>query len=323
LKIAFYSHHLSERGTEVALFDYARYNEEILGNESIIVYNPNTPYSHRSSIDKFKSRFQVETVDIPGNCFDGYTIIPEIDKILKGNQCDVLYAQNSGKNDGMHSNFCKTVILACSTIYQPHGDRYAYVSRWLSDVMTGGNAPWLPIIIDLYDTDKNFRSDLKIPDDAFVFGRTGGMDTWNISWVNQVISTALDVRKDLYFVFQNTPRFITHERVKFIETTADVIFKSTFINTCDAMIHARNEGESFGQTIAEFSTRNKPIVTFYNSSEKAHIDILRDKGIYYSNSYDLFSILTKIQKQTNLDWNCYKNHTPKNGIEAFKRAFLD
>jgi hypothetical protein len=323
LKIAFYSHHLSERGTEVALFDYARFNEEILGNESIIVYNPNTPYSHRSAIDKFKARFQVETVDIPGNCFDGCTIIPEIDKVLKSNQCDVLYTQNGGKNDGMHSNFCKTVILACSTVYQPHGDRYAYVSRWLSDVMTSGNTPWLPIIIDLYETNEDFRSDLKIPDDAFVFGRTGGMDTWNISWVNQVISSALNARSDLYFVFQNTPRFISHERVKFIETTADVIFKSTFINTCDAMIHARNEGESFGQTIAEFSTRNKPIVTFYNSSEKAHIDILRDKGIYYSNSYDLFSILTNIQKQPNLDWNCYKNHTPKNGIEEFKRIFLD
>ena len=32
-KVAFYSPHLSVRGTEVAMYDYAQYNETILGNE--------------------------------------------------------------------------------------------------------------------------------------------------------------------------------------------------------------------------------------------------------------------------------------------------
>ena len=35
-KIAFHSNQLSLRGTEIALYAYAKYNEEILGNKSVI-----------------------------------------------------------------------------------------------------------------------------------------------------------------------------------------------------------------------------------------------------------------------------------------------
>jgi len=37
MKIAFHSGQLSLRGTEIALFDYARQNEDRLGNESVIL----------------------------------------------------------------------------------------------------------------------------------------------------------------------------------------------------------------------------------------------------------------------------------------------
>ena len=40
-KIAFYSPHLSERGTEIAMYDFAHYNEKILNNKSIIIYHGN------------------------------------------------------------------------------------------------------------------------------------------------------------------------------------------------------------------------------------------------------------------------------------------
>ena len=40
-KIAFHSNQLCIRGTEVALFDYAHYNETILGNKSYIISDAN------------------------------------------------------------------------------------------------------------------------------------------------------------------------------------------------------------------------------------------------------------------------------------------
>jgi hypothetical protein len=37
LNIGFFVRHFTERGTEVATYDYAKYNEELLNNKSIII----------------------------------------------------------------------------------------------------------------------------------------------------------------------------------------------------------------------------------------------------------------------------------------------
>ena len=55
-KIAFHSNQLGIRGTEVAMYQYAKYNEEILGNKSIIVSFPNRDHG---AIEKFRERFEV------------------------------------------------------------------------------------------------------------------------------------------------------------------------------------------------------------------------------------------------------------------------
>ena len=44
MKILFHANTLNFRGTTVAVTDYARYNEEILGNDSVIVYNESLGY---------------------------------------------------------------------------------------------------------------------------------------------------------------------------------------------------------------------------------------------------------------------------------------
>src|SRR5689334_15097908 len=54
-KVAFHSEQLGFRGTEIALYDYAHYNETILGNESYIIAPKN---SDLSALDKFKNRFE-------------------------------------------------------------------------------------------------------------------------------------------------------------------------------------------------------------------------------------------------------------------------
>ena len=61
MKIAFHSNQLGERGTEICLYKYAKYNQEILGNESIIVSNSSKP---TPSIGRFKD-FKVILYDEP------------------------------------------------------------------------------------------------------------------------------------------------------------------------------------------------------------------------------------------------------------------
>ena len=98
--------------------------------------------------------------------------------------------------------------------------------------------------------------------------------------------------------------------------------KVEFINTCDAMIHSRERGETFGLTIAEFSTFEKPIITYSNSPEKNHINILGDKGFYYTNYNELYEILLNINPSVK-GYNCYTEFTPEKVMNKFKKVFLD
>ena len=58
MKILFHSNQLSLRGTEVALYDYAHYNEEILHNSSLIAIKRSGQH-HPLAVKKFHTRFNV------------------------------------------------------------------------------------------------------------------------------------------------------------------------------------------------------------------------------------------------------------------------
>jgi hypothetical protein len=100
--------------------------------------------------------------------------------------------------------------------------------------------------------------------------------------------------------------------------------KVAFINTCDAMIHGRARGETFGLTVAESSTMNKPVITFNGSAERNHIDILGDAGIYYSDYNSLVNILMNISVSDIKDknWNRYTDFTPTKVMAQFNKIFL-
>lgn len=65
MNIAFFVRHFTERGTEVAVYDYAKYNEEILNNKSYIICFTESKQRElgvpmeRHSYDKFKQRFPI------------------------------------------------------------------------------------------------------------------------------------------------------------------------------------------------------------------------------------------------------------------------
>ena len=99
VKIAFWDNCLCERGTSIALFDYAFYNKKLLNNESIILYN-NTYKSNFEVIQKFKKEFNVFDVDD----------FNKVDNILQEQNCDILYIIKSGENDNKISKVIKTVV---------------------------------------------------------------------------------------------------------------------------------------------------------------------------------------------------------------------
>jgi hypothetical protein len=326
MKIAFYSPHMGLRGTEVTLFDFAKYNEEILGNTSVIIYTDKNPNNDQTVIEKFKNRFGDNLFSLKGPDYDfGWNagvVVPLIDKILVEQKCDGLFMQKFGHNDGVVSKVCKTFVMCASSLCEPHGTVYSYVSEWLSKKASGGKYPYVPSIVDLPSIEGNFRKSLGIPDDALVFGRTGGMDTWNLPWASEVVKNVVQENSHIYFLFQNTPHFYMHRNIRHVPNTADMEFKVKFINTCDAMIHARYEGESFGVACGEFSLRNKPVITWYGSPDRHHIEVLGDKGFYYNTPQELKNTLVAFVKQPEKDWNTYRQFNPESVMKKFEKVYL-
>jgi len=315
MKIAFHTNEIGVRGTELATFKYAHYNEKILGNESVYIAGPTSSrFEHPLAAAKFSNRFHVRR-------YDQWN---EIDRILKEEKVDILYMQKGGEFDHKITDSVKTCVHAVFQNHDPHGDIYAYISEWLSLKMTQGTAPFVPYIVELPEVFDDIREGLSIPHDSLVFGRTGGPDQFDIPFVHDVISRSLEERDDIYFLFLNTDPFIKHPRVIFLEPTADEEYKTRIVNSCDVMIHARRMGESFGLAIAEFSLRNKPVITAAGGHDQAHLHMLGSKALYYHDSQSLFNIFLNLKKGQfeERDWNAYSEYTPEFVMKKFNEVFL-
>ena len=308
-KIAFHSNQLGLRGTEVALYAYARYNEEILGNKSIII---SKPHSNLDTIQKFKNRFDVHLIEF-GSC----------DSLCTSLGVDYLYVTKAGDMDGYYSNKIPTIVHAVFCINQPHGYRYVYISDWLArnqgyDAQTHS----LPYIVEkLPDPSYDLRVRLGIPADAVVFGCYGGSTEFNINFVQEAIANTVHKNDNIYFIFMNINKFsAAHKQIIHLPGTWNLDDKSAFIHATNAMIHARKGGETFGLAVAEFTMSNKPVITFSGSGERNHIEILGDKGIYYNDTsqlLDIFNNLSKYAKYTDY-FKLYDQHTPEIIMSKFE-----
>ena len=327
MKIAFHSYQLGDRGTEICLYKYAKYNQEILGNESVIISTSSRP---TPSLDRFKNEF--DTILYPEvwkNHKHNSHLKSALEKIVSDKKIDAFYAIKGGEDDDFMPENCKRLAHCIFRMDEPHGDVYAGVCRYISD-KHGGVHPYVYHIIEKECPDENtdLRSELGIPEDAIVLGRHGGADTFNLGFVYHPIVKSLLENKKLYFLFLNTNKFYNHERIIHLPWTMNPQEKAQFVNTCDAMIHARFDGEIFSLATAEFSVRNKPIITWDGHSphyDRGHIEVFKDKAFYYKDGDELFELLKNIDRSMlqGQNWNVYQDTYSAEAVMAqFKEVFL-
>lgn len=317
MRIAFHSNQLGLRGTEVALYDYAYYNEELLGNESLIVYPKQSPGNNSKAIDRFASRFKTHA----------YDAFSEVDRLVEGANVDKFYAIKSGAKDSIVASGCENLIHAVfpQNADQVHGERYAFVSEWLSKHCSDGTIPFVPHIVSLPITHYKLRAHLEIPEDAFVVGGYGGEDSFDVPFAPDAIRSALEKRPNLFFLFANFKPFLTHDRVTFFPGTPNPQFNADFIGACDCMLHARVLGESFGLACGEFSIRNKPVITYALSEQRSHIDILGEKALSYNDGPELQQFLEELDHDyiKARNWDAYsEKFNPKSVMSQFVEVFL-
>lgn len=303
------------RGTTVAIFDYAFFCKKMFNIDCSVIYNETLKQNSEDVISKFKKEFEI---------VKSYRDERERLQILEEIRPDKYFVIKSGKWDNNFSPFSENLVMAVAaniSVLDRHGDKYYVCSKWLNRIT---NIDYVPHMINLPDTQENFRKELNIPEEALVFGRNGGNDTFDLVFVKEAIKQALNLREDIYFLFQNTDKFINHERVIYLEPSANMIEKVKFINTSDVHLHARHIGESFGLTCGEFSSKNKPVLTWYGSPERNHIEVLGNRGLYYNNSQDILEIFLKLRKENlNGYWDCYEDYLPEKVMEIFKKKYLE
>lgn len=312
VKIAFHDNCLCERGTTVAVYDYAYYNKHYLKNESIIMFQGNDKRNVPEVLKKFEKEFTLRP----------YNNWSEADQILKEEGCDIIYLQKAGDWDGKMAKVCKNIIHCVFNTSYKHGDVYGRISNSFGS----SNYPFVPYMVNLPNIDSNLRNELNIPKDAVVFGRHGGNTQFNIKYVYNAIDKITDENQNIYFLFLNTDIFCKLKpNIIHLEKIIDLERKTEFINTCDAMIHARAMGETFGSAVAEFSIRNKPVITCF-SGDKAHNNILKEKCFVYKDEntlYDIFKdIYSNIDNVRLKDWNAYNEYNPQNIMDKFNELFI-
>ena len=88
---------------------------------------------------------------------------------------------------------------------EPHGDKYLYISEWLSKKMTGDSKNYVPYIVDSKSIDYkgNLRKQFNIPDEHIVISSYGGKNVFDIPFVKEAIKEVLDLRNDIVFMFLN------------------------------------------------------------------------------------------------------------------------
>lgn len=362
LTMCFYLWTVDGRGMPTSTLSYARFVEEVLGHRAAVIVGPDKPTSE--DVRK-RSDFKQNMLDTICERFPT-RIVPKHEDVgdtALGLGCDVVYTQGACLDkthpvtDQMRARKIKTVYHCFGWCHQVYADAHAVVSNWAAVHFRGH--PTGPVIpypvtecpeVPQSAVDK-VRTDLGIPLDAPVVCTFGAASSFDLpstvrtlfgskaileNWMNQVPTLHLIQMPAIDVINRYThPRIHTHPR----DSREEV--KTAFIKSCDAMLHARKIGESFGMAIAEFSRCNKPIITMNNNYqpgsaiggyETAHVEYLGSKGWFYRPS-NLASMVQQFQRLAEakangtlatMDFNAYRFAEPSTVMkQGFQKHFLE
>lgn len=282
--VAFHTNTLGVRGSETAVWDYANFNETILGNQSILCLRQGLCEQANAVFDRWQARFPIVS----------YGSRQDLAEKLQSQGASVLYQIKPGPFDGFLVPGVRNCVHSMFLSDEFHGDRFAYVSAWASRVMTLRDQSFVPHYVPRLVSAVNLRKSLGIPTGARVFGRHGGWETFNIPFAREAVARHARGHSEDHFVFLNTEPIREGKNlpnIHYLPATVDPAEKARFLATCDAMIHARDTGETFGLAVAEFAVLGKPVITFGGSKERAHLEMLGKQARVYHQRQGLQKIL--------------------------------
>lgn len=314
MRILLHDNQICERGTTTSMLDYARLLRN-RGHDVELSYWRDSPANVSVVIDRVKQEFPLHAH-------------PEVNRLptsLIG--FDAAYFIKAGFRDGLLLPNTHNFIHAVFQDYEPHGSRYAYISRWLADEVrrksTGRkgrrSGAWqrgvdaiqhgcvnalqfqhLDLIVDVPSPQPGMRDQLGIPEDAFVILRFGGYESFDIPWAQNVVVELLDREPNWYFLGLNTRPFTDHKRALFVPLVPDPIEKASIIAIGDVFLTARGEGEAFGVAIAEALQIGLPVLAWSGGDYRNQVAMLHDLDGLFNRPRDLKSKLRRLSQGVQL-----------------------
>jgi len=315
MHIAFVTNQLGLRGTEVVLAAYARYAQRVWGWTVTFVVRharddrPVTPDTTPDSYEHYESQF-----DVVYSGKDAAT-----DAWLARN-VDVALVEIAGFPDEWLPT--TVPVIAHCVFTAEHPLKCTLHTAVSESVASRKGVTVLPNVVEYTSPNGTLRAELGIPSDAVVFGRYGGWDTFDIPWVHEVVTRVASQNTGIYFVFMNTrpfcPRVPMMPNIIHVPATTCAQRKSNFVATCDAMLHARHVGETFGMAIAEFAMQRKPVFTYAEARDTEHLRLLGSDARVYRNAIHLRSLLESFPRGVKTGPTGYEHYTPENVMPTFK-----
>ena len=225
----------------------------------------------------------------------------EIDRYSKDLKIKYIYTQTGGEKTNEVSEKIKTLVhfVYPQKISEIHGYKYVCVSNWLNKQFFNNKLSELPYIVELHKSKKNLKKKLKIKKNQIVFGCHGGESSFDLKFVKDALIDIVQSNNNVVFIFLNINKFFNHPRIIFLKGSADEKYKKEFLNTCDAMIYGRSQGESFGMSCGEFAILNKLIISYKFNKHRSHIDYLhKEYYVEYSSKKKLIEIIDKFKKKS-------------------------
>jgi hypothetical protein len=315
MTVAFHSNTLTVRGSENALWDYAEFNESLLGNRSIIAVADRPGIGENPTLARWRTRFPVLV----------YKNRDDLERKLNRENVETIYLIKPGHFDGLLVPGVKNCIHAMYHTDEFHGDAFAFVSGWLSREATGREDSYVPHLLRRFESKEDFRGELGIPRGARVFGRHGGAESFNISFVRRAIVRHARRHLEDHFVFLNTLPLEGSEQltnVHYLPATIDPALKGKFLATCDAMIHGQWHGETFGMAPGEFAVLGKPVLTFAGARVRAHLEMLGEAAIFYCSEKELEEKIRAFQPRKVRAEGYERVADPIQVMKIFSKKFL-
>jgi hypothetical protein len=325
---------LSETGTSTALLEYTK---GLIAKkyQVSIGYDVNAIDNHEETIKILQKYADLYP----------YSDFSQLSNVAR-RKFDLGYFLKGGVIDGKSFRQIPSVVHAVFKHYEPHGDAYLYISEWLRDemesfrrnmglmartkmVIKGGNIihdkqlDYVPHCVELPSADQDMRADWSIPEDATIGIRIGGLEKFDIEWVQDTVVKSLDFDKNLFFVFVNTNPFVYHPRIKYLPAVVDLQSKVNALSSANFFLHGRRMGESFGMAILEAMRCKIPVLAWAGGNDLHHTRLLTSNGLY-SNRDDLLSKILGIEKYPDVERNYVKSleFNRNQVVDKFESKFI-